>query len=457
MIDEARVQQLNTKSPAQSGGPVVYWMQADQRAQDNWALAYAIEQANVLGVSVVVAFVVHTKLGNAYVRHYDFMLRGLVQTAQRLRAQGVGFVMRAGDPIVVVPALVQELGTSLLVTDQSYLRWGTSVRRAVAERVDVRMDVVDGHTIVPPQLAYPKACYGAYILRPKLRALRERFITTYPDVRVRVPWTGAQPAGLDERDVAGVMAQLDLDGSVGPVEVAAGSAAALAQLRAFIDRGFKVYDDKRNDPVADVTSQLSAYVHFGQISAQRIAYEVLNSEAYEVNPEGGEGYLDELITWRELAINHALYNEHYDSYGGIPAWAQLSLEKHAGDPREWIYSTDQLEASATHDELWNAAQRQMVRTGRMHGYMRMYWAKKILEWSENAAAAIQAAIYLNDKYLLDGRDANGYAGILWAIGGLHDRPWYDRPIYGQVRYMSYGGAKGKFDVDGYIRAVGDLR
>ena len=429
---------------------MLYWMQADQRSWDNWALTRAVELANELGVPVVVAFFVHTKLDNAYIRHYDFMLRGLAEVAESLRELGISFVMRVGDPTDGVPALVRELGAAAVVTDQSYLRWGVKVRGTVAERVEVAMEAVDAHSIVPPRSAYPKACYGAYILRPKLRALRERFITEYPDVSVRVPWTGAEPAGVDERDVQGVMAQLDLDGSVGSVELASGPSAALEQMEAFIDCGFTVYDDKRNDPVADATSHLSAYLHFGQISSQRIAYEVLNSEAYEMNPEAGEGYLDELITWRELAINHALYNPHYNSYAGIPAWAQRSLEQHAGDPRDWIYTVQQLEVAQTHDELWNAAQREMMRTGRMHGYMRMYWAKKILEWSDSAAGAIAAAVYLNDKYLLDGRDPNGYAGILWAIGGLHDRPWFDRPIYGQVRYMSYGGAKGKFDVAAYV-------
>ena len=322
----------------------------------------------------------------------------------------------------------------------------------MAAQLDVPMEAVDADTVVPPKLAYPKAAYGAYILRPKLRKLQERFITEYPAVAVKQRWDGPQPAGEDSADVEGIMAKLVLDGSVGPVEQVAGATAAMEQLQVFMGRGFKRYDDRRNDPTVDATSKLSAYLHFGQISAQRVAYEVLNSDEYDIDPDGVEGYLDELITWRELAVNHVLYRPQYDAYEAIPDWAKRSLEKHAGDPREALYTPEELEAAATHDELWNAAQLEMVRTGRMHGYMRMYWAKKILEWSESPVRAIEAAVYLNDKYFLDGRDPNGYAGILWAIGGLHDRPWFDRPIYGQVRYMSYGGAKGKFDVAAYVKA-----
>ena len=452
MVDIERISLLNDQPSGDGAGPVLYWMQADQRAEDNWALLRAVELANERGVPVVVAFFVFAVPGGAYVRHYDFMLRGMAETADRIRERGIGFVMRVGNPVQGVPELAKEIGASAVVTDQNYLRWGQEARAEVAAQLDMPMAAVDAGTVVPPKLAYPKAAYGAYILRPKLRKLRERYITEFPAVEVKRRWEGEHPAGEDLNDIEGIMTKLELDGSVGPVEQAAGAAAAMEQLMAFMGRGFKRYDEKRNDPTVDATSRLSAYLHFGQISVQRVAYEVLNSDEYDIDSDGAEAFLDELITWRELAVNHVLYRPRYDAYEAIPDWAKRSLEKHADDPREAIYTSAELEAATTHDELWNAAQLEMVRTGRMHGYMRMYWAKKILEWSESPVRAIEAAVYLNDKYLLDGRDPNGYAGILWAIGGLHDRPWFDRPIYGQVRYMSYGGAKGKFDVAAYVKA-----
>lgn len=456
LTDISRITPLNKHDISTGGRVVVYWMQADQRAADNWALIRAIELGNELGVPVVVAFFVHKGMGNAYVRHYDFMLRGIAETARELRSSGIGFVMRIGDPVAGVPEMAEELGAAAVVTDQSYIVWGRRVRAEVAARLSTRCEGVDAATIYPPATIYPKAAYGAYILRPKLHAVRERYITEFPKLIPAVPWEG-EFTGVNDQDPGEIVQQMDLDGSVGAVAVGSGSAAAIRQLELFMSRGFAAYDRLRNDPVADATSHLSAYLHFGQISSQRIAYEVLNSADYEEAPDAAEGFLDELITWRELAVNHVFYSKNYNNIDGIPAWAKKTLEMHAGDPREYIYSSVELEAAKTHDSLWNAAQQEMVNTGRMHGYMRMYWAKKILEWSQSAREAIGVAVYLNDKYFLDGRDANGYAGILWAIGGLHDRPWFERDVYGQVRYMSLGGAKGKFDVAAYINQVNALR
>lgn len=449
ITDTDRLTSLNDQPISQGGRAVVYWMQADQRAEDNWALIRAVELGNELELPVVVAFFVHDQLKHAYVRHYNFMLQGLAQTAGQVRSMGLGFVMRIGDPRAGVPKLADELGAAVVVTDQSYLNWGRAVRRAVADDLSVRLEAVDASTVYPPGAIYPKAAYGAYILRPKLRAARARYLTDYPKVQVKVRWAG-DVEGFDERDVEEILGRLSLDSSVGPVALPPGPVADKAAYGRFVAAGFARYDTLRNDPVADVTSHLSAYLHFGQISAQRVAYDVLNSPEYDEAPDAAEAFLDELITWRELAVNNVFYSKNYNNIEGIPAWGSKTLAAHADDPREFIYSRSELEEAKTHDELWNAAQQQMLKTGRMHGYLRMYWAKKVLEWSPGAETAIEHCIYLNDKYFLDGRDPNGYAGILWAIGGLHDRPWFDRDICGQVRYMSYGGAKGKFDVAAYI-------
>jgi deoxyribodipyrimidine photo-lyase len=208
------------------------------------------------------------------------------------------------------------------------------------------------------------------------------------------------------------------------------------------------YDDTRNDPTQDGQSNLSPYLHFGQLSAQRVALEV---RMHPVPDAEKEAFLEELLVRRELSDNFCFYNPSYDSVAGFPEWAQKTLKAHRSDPREYRYSAEELEQGLTHDSLWNAAQMEMVRRGKMHGYMRMYWAKKILEWSQSPDEALNIATYLNDKYELDGRDPNGYTGIAWSIGGVHDRAWQERPIFGKIRYMSHRGAQRKFDVQAYVK------
>ena len=225
----------------------------------------------------------------------------------------------------------------------------------------------------------------------------------------------------------------------------------MKQLGHFLEHKLVGYERDRNDPNIDGQSGLSPYLHFGQISAQRVALEVLKGM------KDAGAFLEELIVRKELSDNYCYYNQHYDDMQGFPAWAIKSLAEHEKDRREYLYTQQELEKARTHDDLWNAAQNEMLQTGKMHGYMRMYWAKKILEWTESPAAALRAAIYLNDRYELDGRDANGYAGIAWSLGGLHDRAWKERAIFGKVRYMSYKGAKSKFDVQSYIKKyLGDV-
>jgi len=217
-------------------------------------------------------------------------------------------------------------------------------------------------------------------------------------------------------------------------------------LREFLRERLPWYHEGRNDPMEDAQSNLSPYLHFGHISAQRIVLEVTKHDA---NRESQEAFLEELIVRRELSDNFCFYNAHYDHFEGFPDWAKKTLNDHRKDTREYVYSLDDFGRGDTHDQLWNAAQREMVRRGKMHGYMRMYWGKKILEWTESPEEAIKIAIYLNDRYELDGRDTNGYAGIAWSIGGVHDRAWPERPIFGKIRYMSYHGCKSKFDVMAY--------
>ena len=455
MIHTSRITQLNQASIAQDGSCVIYWMQKEQRAQDNWALVRAIELANERKLPVVVVFFVWELSHNAYVRHYDFMLRGLAETAQALREQGIGFIMRHEAPVDGIVHLANELSAAVVITDQSYLKLGKSRRLRAAKLLPVPLEAVDAGVIVPTDILADKQLYAAYIARPKLKRLFEEYLTDYPAIAVTTPWA-KDCAHMDDQNIPALLSQLTLDPSVGAVKRASGAKAAAAILDSFLDDGIVKYHDTRNDPVANSTSQLSAYLHYGQISSQRVAFNLLNSPAYDRHQEAVDGYLDELITWRELASNYCKFNPNYTSLEGVADWAQKSLAEHAEDEREYTYTRDQLEQAETHDELWNAAQLEMVKSGRMHGYMRMYWAKKILEWTESPQQAVDIAVYLNDKYELDGREPGGYTGILWAIGGLHDRPWFEREIFGKIRFMSYNGAKGKFKIKEYCAWVDSL-
>ncbi len=295
--------------------------------------------------------------------------------------------------------------------------------------------------------ASPKQEFGARTLRPKIEKL-------LPDYLVEMPKISEHPFGKGGRfrmpPLGRLFDDLSLDRSVAPVElIKSGFPAAASVLKSFIKDRLPKYADLRNDPSLNFQSGLSPYLHFGQISAQRVALEVLKSG---VPKRCKDAFLEELIVRRELSDNFCSHNKNYDSLKGVPEWALKTLAAHAKDKRIDMYSLGKMEARRTKDEYWNAAQMQMVLTGKMHGYMRMYWAKKILEWSPNPAVAVRRAIYLNDKYELDGRDSNGYAGILWAICGLHDRPWPQRKVFGTVRYMSAGGLKSKFDMDEYVRS-----
>jgi deoxyribodipyrimidine photo-lyase len=270
------------------------------------------------------------------------------------------------------------------------------------------------------------------------------FLDEFPSLQQMPPGNSAFWNAAAKNDWPAAERSPEADGAPQAERIIPGEAAAAMRLCNFLANKLTSYQSDRNDPNRDGQSGLSPYLHFGQISAQRVALEAARSM------RDAGAFLEELIVRKELSDNFCYYNQHYDDIEGFPAWARASLYEHEKDGREYLYSLEELEEARTHDELWNAAQQEMLLTGKMHGYMRMYWAKKILEWTASPAEAQAAAINLNDRYELDGRDPNGYAGIAWSLGGLHDRAWKERAIFGKVRYMSYNGAKRKFDVKAYI-------
>ena len=420
-------------------------MGRDQRVQDNWALlaAQAIAEAN--NVPLVVVFTLVPMYLEAGWRQYSFMLEGLKEVEQELFRLNIPFLLPTGEPSELIAGLVKELGIGAVVTDFLPLSTTRGWKGAVASAIDVPMYEVDAHNVVPAWLASPKSEVGAYTLRPKLRKLWPEFLEDFPKLN---PQQTAWDTSFKPVDWQQAYASLEINRTIPPIGWARGGASqAQAMAESFISKRLDGYSTQRNLPGVEALSELSPYYHYGHIAPQRVALMVQASAAPETDKEA---YLEELLVRRELSDNFCLYVENYQSLDAAPNWAKANLEKHASDPREYTYTFEQFEQALTHDTLWNAAQTEMLRHGKMHGYMRMYWAKKILEWSETPAQAYTTAMTLNDRYFVDGRDPNGYANVLWAVAGLHDRPWFERPVYGQVRYMNRNGAERKFDVQGYI-------
>ena len=427
-------------------GPIVYWMSREQRAQDNWALLFSQELSRREKVPLAVVFCLAPQFLGATFRHYAFMLRGLAEVEQNLVEKDIPFYLLVGPPEVELPAFLRKYGAGFLVTDFDPLRLKRQWKEEVAKRLDIPFFEVDAHNIVPCWVASGKQEYGAYTLRPKIRRALPEFMDKFPPLQKQNEAWGERSAPLDWQ---GILAGLAVDRGVPEVSgFKPGERAAWAVLQDFLKNKLSDYPDGRNDPTREGQSNLSPYLHFGQISAQRIALEVEDSLAGQ---KAKESFLEELIVRRELSDNFCFYNLQYDSFSGFPSWAQKTLDEHRRDPRAYQYTLAQFEQTQTHDDLWNAAQLEMVQTGKMHGYLRMYWAKKILEWTRLPEEAVQVAIYLNDRYELDGRDPNGYTGIAWSLGGVHDRAWGERKVFGKIRYMSYNGCKSKFNVTAYIK------
>jgi len=427
----------------QKNGPVVYWMQRDQRVYDNWALIYAQGKAIELNRYFYVAFNLVPKFLEATFRQYNFMIEGLKEVEIELHKYNIPFLLTMGSPENEIPQFLTRVNSSLLVADFNPLQIAQKWKKAVAGKIEIPFHEVDAHNIVPFHQVSDKQEFAAYTIRPKIQKLLPEYLDEFPKLQKM-----NQQVDLHKTDWTAVYNSLEINKKIKEINwLMPGETAANNVLQEFISDKFAVYGTDRNFPTHDAQSNLSPYFHFGQISPQRVALAIQPLIEY---PESHKSFLEEMIIRRELSDNFCYFNKSYDSFEGFPKWAQDSLNQHRNDKRDYVYSTEKFELGETHDELWNAAQMEMVKKGKMHGYMRMYWAKKILEWSKSPEDALQTAIYLNDKYELDGRDPNGYAGIAWSIGGVHDRPWFERQVYGKIRYMNYNGCAKKFDVKKYM-------
>lgn len=448
-IPETRIHPLNDKN-IKNGEYVLYWMQQSQRETFNHALEYAVRQANRLGQGVVVVFGLTGDYPEANIRHYTFMMEGLQETQVSLRKRGILMVVRLGDPDAVALKLAEK--ASLLVVDRGYLRHQVAWRNSVSRMSGCRVVAVESDVVVPVQVVSGKAEYAARTIRPKIRKHLKEYLIGLRRTPVKKSSLDMDIYGIDLSDSETVLNRLKIDRTVQPVSrlYRGGTSRARHLFHEFIRNRFIRYDQNSNQPQTDDISHMSMYLHFGQVSPVYLALEA--EKAGHVSVENRAAFIEELVIRRELAINYVHYTPAYDTFGALPGWAKTSLGLHITDRRKHIYTPEALEQSDTHDPYWNAAMKEMKYTGFMHNYMRMYWGKKILEWSPSPQEAFATTLRLNNKYFIDGRDPNSYTGVAW-IYGRHDRAWSERPIFGKVRYMAATGLERKCDIKGYIEKV----
>ncbi len=450
VVDDRRLYYLNScKMPPE--GSVIYWMSREQRIDDNWSLLHAADLAGRGNYRLVVVFTLWPELFGETARSFDFLIGGLKEVYKRSCELNIAFrVFSGSEPYKMIRQYSQQVQAAAVVCDFNPLRESMQQQKALAAELSIPVIEVDSHNIVPCRYISGKQEFGAHTLRRRIEAVLSGFMAPFPaveDVLAGIKTSAGLPG--NEPDWEEIAIRYNADKTIPAVNgLIPGSEQGLKTLYSFIENGLGKYSEDRNDPNKNGQSGLSPYLHFGQVAPQTAALEAAGFLG-EISLKGG--FLDELVVRRELSDNFCLYNPDYDNIKGFPSWAVHSLGVHSLDRREYLYSFSRFEQAETHEDLWNAAQLQLVNTGRMHGYMRMYWAKKILEWSHDASEAMRTAVKLNDRYSIDGNDPNGYAGCAWAIGGLHDRAWGERAVFGKIRYMNESGCKRKFDTKTYIR------
>ncbi|TVQ22095.1 MAG: deoxyribodipyrimidine photolyase [Spirochaetaceae bacterium] len=461
--------------PRRNARYVLYWMQSAQRPWDNAALDYAVTRANELGLPLLVVFGLMSDYPEANVRHYRFMLEGLSQTASHLKRHGIGFRLRSGSPPAVAAAFAAY--AALVVSDGAYLRHTRAWREQLARDAGCPVVEVDSELVVPVRRASDKREFAARTIRPKLHRQVDEFLQEQPQPTITVAWNeqtdleadaslyrrDSKPndhvTEADLADVQALCARLPLDTSVHEVSrlFSGGPEHARSRFEAFLDDRFVHYSDHRNQPHTDDSSGMSMHLQFGQVSPLRLLLEAkkhLDSCGGSLK-EQYEDFFEELLVRRELAYNYCFYEPNYDSYDALPGWAKQTLSAHAHDERKPLYSLEELRASQTEDEYWNAANTEMRETGYMHNYMRMYWGKQIILWSPTPEEAFSRVLYLNNRFFLDGRNPASYANCAW-IFGLHDRPWTEREVFGKVRIMVPAGLKRKCNMPAYLEKVDRL-
>jgi deoxyribodipyrimidine photo-lyase len=452
-----RLRKLNDALFRQDARYVLYWAQMNRRADCNHALAWAVRLADERNLPVLFYEGLTCSYPHASDRLHTFILEGVEETARRLERLGIGYCFyprrRRADRNDVLYRLAES--AAAVVTDDYPVFVAARHNASVPGRIGVPYFAVDSSCIVPTG-RFEKREYAAYTLRPKLTRLLPEYLKPAAAIRPNRRYTDPPPPFHTEVNgrVSELAASCEIDHSVPPsIDIRGGRLEAERRLGTFLDDGLRRYAREKNQPAAHATSGLSPYLHFGQISSLEVALAV--KERAGRDKLIAEEFLDELIVRRELAFNFARRGPGVAGFDALPEWARETMRRHAGDKRPYLYSREQLETARTADELWNATQMELLRRGVIHGYYRMYWGKKIIEWTPTYEDALDAMIDFHDRYALDGRDPNTYANILWCFG-LHDRPWFERPVFGTIRYMSLEGMRRKTRVADYIREIGGL-
>ena len=456
LADDPRVTIRRGGPPAAKAKCVVYWMQRAQRGRDNHALDKAIDVANALGLPCVVYFAAISNFPHANLRHYTFLNQGLPDIEHDCAERNVTFLMRRA-PHEDHLRFFTDVDAAIVLADENPMREPERWRQLVAAELRIPFWTIDADVLIPSKLL-EKAQFSAGVARPRLYRALPDYLHPCENPHAHHSWKRPRNFFADDVHLDITREWKDFDRTVQPVDAwTGGHHAAIKRLHKFTTHMLEGYDRDRNHPELDGSSQMSPYLHFGHISPLTIALAIDNAAKKHPHLKPArESYFNELIVWRELAINFVRYQPHYDTPDCADNWARATIAEHDRDQRETLYKLPQLEHAQTHDDLWNAAQLQMTRFGWMHNYLRMYWAKKIVEWTPNARIAQRVAIYLNDKYFLDGRDPNGYAGIAWAVLGKFDRAWFERPIFGKRRYMSLASTGKKFASPLYIQQMQNL-
>jgi len=448
MIQSERVDIFG--EPRKKGSYVLYWMQSAVRTRCNHALEYAIEKSNELKKPLIVVFCLARSYPESTSVHYRFLWEGLQDVNSSLSERGIGFQILSGSPDDIIPRIADD--ACLVVTDQGWTRLQREWRQQVIASVPCPVAVVETNLIVPVEVASPKEEWAARTFRPKISRQLPMFLLPLRPREVQIESVGEEPfssLALTRHPMTPQNSGYDM-GATPSLFLTGGEHAASRYLSAFISGNMDRYEASHNDPTARATSRLSAYLHFGHISPIEIAL-----RASENPGPGTAAFLEQLIVRRELSHNFVWYNPQYDQYEGLPAWTKKTFEKHRIDIREYSYTLAEFEQGTTHDRAWNAMQHELMLTGYLHGYLRMYWGKKILEWTESPEEAYHIALSLNNRYELDGRDPNGYCGVAWCFG-KHDRPWKERPVFGMIRYMNEAGLRRKFRLDGWVQRAEQL-
>lgn len=456
------------KTDKKTGSSVVYVMSRDQRVKDNFALIDAQNLALKLKQPLLVIFNLKNYIKNRSREHFNFMLEGLREVKNNLEKINIEFILSGQGSRVELDEILSQINPSNIYFDFSPF-YNHRVRiKQLAKKINVNAFMVDNHNIIPAWIASSQQEFAARTFRFKVKNNLEQYLIE-PGLLKYHQYKKLKTTSLsiDEAfDYINLYPARNIK-----FAFKSGESAARDNLDYFISHKLIDYAEKRNDFANDFQSNLSPHLHFGQISSLRVSLEIIKAVGREPHQfesaimpkitgdnlyDGMNALFEEMIVRKELSDNYCLYNNYQRSLKGAPDWARKSLDKHRLDKREYIYTLDQFEQSQTHDEIWNAAQKELTKTGKMHGYMRMYWAKKILEWTNSPEEALEYCIYLNDAYSIDGYDPNGYVGILWSIAGLHDRPWQEREVFGMIRYMNDQGLMRKFDVKQYIEKINKI-